>query len=79
MAQLTRTELKELTRKPADEADVPVETLDPPSFIKNKLSNELGIPSKDVDRYLKVLAIKANKIEQKYEMIEAAENFPSPI
>ena len=78
MAQLTRTELKELTKKPADEIDVPSETLAPPSFIKNKLSSELGIPKRDVDRYLKVLAIKANKIDQKYEMIEAAENLPSP-
>ena len=39
--------------------------MDPPSFTRKILRDELNVSEKEVDKYLKVLAIKAAKISHK--------------
>ena len=41
--------------------------MDPPSFTKKRLSEELNVSEKEVDKYLKVLAAKAEKISRKLQ------------
>ena len=41
------------------------ETQDPPSFTRKILREELNVSEKEVDKYLKILAIKAAKIQRK--------------
>ena len=39
--------------------------MDPPSFTRKILREELNVSEKEVDKYLKILAIKAAKISRK--------------
>ena len=41
--------------------------MDPPSFTKKRLSEELNVSEKEVDKYLKILADKAEKISRKLQ------------
>ena len=73
IAQLTRNELKKIENAPLNKLKRTVseqsveETMDPPSFTKKRLSEELNVSEKEVDKYLKILAAKAEKISRKLQ------------
>ena len=68
---MTRGELKKIENRPADplkriDSEQSVEeTMDPPSFTRKILREELNVSEKEVDKYLKILAVKAAKISLK--------------
>lgn len=53
------------------------ESANPPSFTRNKLSDELGISKKDVDKYLRILHVKAGKIQDKLTIKNEIEQSPA--
>ena len=68
MAQLTRGELKKIDQRPLDPLKRSVseqsleESMDPPSFTRNILKDELRISEHELNKYQKILALKAQKI-----------------
>lgn len=68
MAQLTRGELKKIDQRPFDplkrtESEQSIEeSMDPPSFTRKILREELRISENELNKYQKILAEKALKI-----------------
>ena len=68
MAQLTRGELKKIDQRPFDplkrtESEQSIEeSMDPPSFTRKILREELRISENELNKYQKILAEKAFKI-----------------
>ena len=71
MAQLTRGELRKIDQRPIDplkrtESEQSVEeSMDPPSFTRKILREELRISENELNKYQKILNEKALKITQK--------------
>lgn len=71
MAQLTRGELRKIDQRPLDslkrsESEQSIEeSMDPPSFTRKFLREELRISENELNKYQKILAEKALKITQK--------------
>jgi hypothetical protein len=61
IAQLTRNELKKIEARPMDpikrtESEMSIEeSMDPPSFTRKILKEELNISESDLDKYQKIL------------------------
>ena len=68
MAQLTRGELKKIDQRPLNalkrtESEQSIEeSMDPPSFTRKILREELRISENELNKYQKILAQKALKI-----------------